>query len=46
MSTPTHTAASALALIAPDMAEVDRVIARRLDSGVPLVAEVSSYIIS
>jgi octaprenyl-diphosphate synthase len=28
------------------MAEVDRVIAQRLDSGVPLVAEVSSYIIS
>ena len=46
MSTSPHTAASALALIAPDMAEVDRVIAQRLDSGVPLVAEVSSYIIS
>jgi len=28
------------------MAEVDRVIARRLDSGVPLVGEVSRYIIS
>jgi octaprenyl-diphosphate synthase len=35
-----------LALIAPDMAEVDRVIAQRLDSGVPLVGEVSRYIIS
>ena len=28
------------------MAQVDRVIARRLDTGVPLVAEVSRYIIS
>ena len=46
MSTSPHTAASALALIAPDMAEVDRVIAQRLDSGVPLVGEVSRYIIS
>ena len=46
MSTSPHTAASALALIAPDMAEVDRVIGQRLDSGVPLVAEVSRYIIS
>jgi octaprenyl-diphosphate synthase len=35
-----------LALIADDMHEVDRVIAQRLDSGVPLVAEVSRYIIS
>jgi octaprenyl-diphosphate synthase len=46
VSTPPHTAASALALIAPGMAEVDRVIAQRLDSGVPLVGEVSRYIIS
>jgi octaprenyl-diphosphate synthase len=38
--------AAALALIAEDMREVDKVIARRLDSGVPLVAEVSRYIIS
>jgi len=38
--------AAALALIAEDMREVDHVIARRLDSGVPLVAEVSRYIIS
>jgi octaprenyl-diphosphate synthase len=37
---------NALALIAADMAEVDRVIARRLDSGVPLVGTVSQYIIS
>ena len=37
---------SPLALIAEDMAEVDRVIANRLDTGVPLVATVSQYIIS
>lgn len=37
---------AALALIAEDMVEVDKVIARRLDSGVPLVGEVSRYIIS
>jgi octaprenyl-diphosphate synthase len=35
-----------LSLIADDMLEVDAVIARRLDSGVPLVGEVSRYIIS
>jgi len=35
-----------LTLITDDMREVDVVIARRLDSGVPLVAEVSRYIIS
>jgi octaprenyl-diphosphate synthase len=39
-------ASSVLALIAGDMREVDAVIARRLDSGVPLVGEVSRYIIS
>jgi octaprenyl-diphosphate synthase len=39
-------AASVLNLIADDMREVDAVIARRLDSGVPLVGEVSRYIIS
>jgi octaprenyl-diphosphate synthase len=33
-------------LIAADMADVDRVIAQRLDSGVPLVGTVSQYIIS
>jgi len=37
---------SLLSIIAPDMHEVDQVIALRLDSGVPLVAEVSRYIIS
>jgi len=35
-----------LSLIADDMAQVDAVIARRLDSAVPLVGEVSRYIIS
>lgn len=35
-----------LSLITDDMAQVDAVIARRLDSGVPLVGEVSRYIIS
>jgi octaprenyl-diphosphate synthase len=38
--------ASVLSLIADDMAEVDAVIARRLDSGVPLVGDVCRYIIS
>jgi octaprenyl-diphosphate synthase len=38
--------ASVLSLITDDMREVDAVIARRLDSGVPLVGEVSRYIIS
>jgi octaprenyl-diphosphate synthase len=38
--------ASVLALVADDMVEVDKVIAQRLDSGVPLVGEVSRYIIS
>jgi octaprenyl-diphosphate synthase len=39
-------AASVLSLVADDMREVDAVIARRLDSGVPLVGQVSRYIIS
>ena len=38
--------ASPLALIADDMRGVDRVIAQRLDSGVPLVGQVAHYIIS
>ena len=42
----TSASSSALSLIAADMAEVDRVIAHRLDSGVPLVSTVSQYIIS
>ena len=46
LSPSVNSTADALALIASDMAEVDRVIAQRLDSGVPLVGEVSRYIIS
>ena len=46
MSAPENTTASVLALVAQDMSEVDRVIAQRLDSGVPLVGEVARYIIS
>ena len=41
-----HTTASVLGLIADDMDQVDHVIAQRLSTGVPLVAEVSRYIIS
>lgn len=37
---------SPMAIIAQDMREVDQVIAQRLDSGVPLVGQVSHYIIS
>jgi octaprenyl-diphosphate synthase len=39
-------ATSVLSLIADDMREVDAAIARRLDSAVPLVGEVSRYIIA
>ena len=46
LSTPENSTAAVLALVASDMAEVDRVIASRLDSGVPLVGEVARYIIS
>ena len=35
-----------LAIVEQDMRQVDQVIARRLDSGVPLVGKVSRYIIS
>ena len=35
-----------MTIIAHDMREVDRVIAQRLDSGVPLVGQVSRYIIA
>ena len=45
MTSPSSTA-SVLDLITDDMAEVDRVIAERLDTGVPLVSQVSRYIIS
>lgn len=46
LSAPPSAIAAALALIANDMQEVDKVIAARLDSGVPLVGEVSRYIIA
>ena len=38
--------ATALALVAQDMAKVDEVIADRLSSGVPLVGQVAQYIMS
>ena len=41
-----HQTADALGLVAADMAEMDRVIGSRLHTGVPLVGQVSSYIIS
>jgi octaprenyl-diphosphate synthase len=44
--TSSSTSTSVLSLIANDMLEVDAVIARRLESGVPLVGEVSRYIIA
>ena len=44
-ATPSHLAA-ALSLVTADLAEVDNVIAKRLDSGIPLVGEVARYIIS
>lgn len=46
MSVNSSRTADTLALIADDMHEVDRVIAQRLASGVPLVGTVSQYIIS
>jgi octaprenyl-diphosphate synthase len=46
LSATSITTAATLQLVASDMAEVDKVIATRLDSGVPLVAQVSQYIIS
>ncbi len=46
MEATPHHPSSLLSIIAPDMCEVDKVIAQRLDSGVPLVSQVSRYIIS
>lgn len=46
MQATNKSTSSLLSIIAPDMQQVDRVIAQRLDSGVPLVGEVSRYIIS
>jgi octaprenyl-diphosphate synthase len=46
LSATSYATSAALQLIADDMAEVDKVIAARLDSDVPLVGQVSRYIIS
>ena len=46
LTTPTPPTSSPLAIIQPDMEQVDRVISDRLTSDVPLVKEVSQYIIS
>ncbi len=46
MSDSLSQSSSVLDLVADDMAAVDRVITRRLDSGVPLVGDVARYIIS
>ncbi|KQT08874.1 octaprenyl diphosphate synthase [Ramlibacter sp. Leaf400] len=46
MTSPSASTGQVLSLIADDMVEVDAAIARRLDSGVPLVGQVSRYIIS
>lgn len=46
MTASAASAASVLSLIADDMRQVDAAIAHRLDSGVPLVGQVSRYIIS
>ena len=46
MSANSSSTAAALALIAEDMRAMDAVIARRLHSDVPLVAQVSQYIIA
>jgi octaprenyl-diphosphate synthase len=44
--TDSSSTAAVLSLVADDMRQVDAVIARRLASGVPLVGQVSQYIIS
>lgn len=46
MTASTTDAPARTALVAADMREVDRVIAARLESGVPLVGDVARYIIS
>jgi len=46
LQAPKNPSSSLLSVIAPDMREVDLVIKQRLDSGVPLVGQVSHYIIS
>lgn len=46
MTAPTASASQALELIVHDMGEVDKVIAHRLNSSVPLVGQISQYIIA
>lgn len=46
MSVNSSSTAAALALISDDMREVDRVIVQRLKSEVPLVSQVSHYIVA
>jgi octaprenyl-diphosphate synthase len=46
LQAPTSNSPLLLSIIAQDMREVDLVIARRLDSSVPLVGQVSKYIIA
>ena len=46
MQATTTGASHGLTIVEQDMLQVDKVIARRLDSGVPLVGSVSQYIIS
>ena len=46
LSAPAPSTATVLELVAPDMTQVDLVIADRLASGVPLVGQVAQYIIS
>ena len=46
LAPPAPTAPSPLAAIAGDMLEVDQTIVQRLASGVPLVAQISQYIIA
>jgi len=43
---PTNSAVSALSVVAEDMRQVDAVIRRRLDSGVPLVRQVAEHIVA
>jgi octaprenyl-diphosphate synthase len=46
LSAPFSSSSAAIHLVASDMLEVDKVIAKRLNSEVPLVGQVSRYIIS
>ena len=46
MSANSHHTAAALALIADDMSSMDQIVDRRLTSTVPLVSQVSRYIIA